>query len=193
MYSNLFNFYQEFGATARAKNEALTARATFITGVMEQGYRLWLTLLTTEVTEAVRAAQELTACKTPGDVAEVQAAWFQASSARAITSLQGTVEIANFLIKNLQDSMVAVAPGVNPGVTSGIGMPRVPNVSLPPPTAVAIAAPAVVPVAVAAPPVPEPPPPLPPVSEPSSVPEVVPPAPRQGGGRQGKGNRAHKR
>ena len=108
MHANYFTYFEEMNATARAKNEALTARAAFVTGVMEQGYRLWLTLLTTEVTEAVKAAQDLSICKSPDDVMHVQQAWFQASSARAITSLQGTIEIANFLVKNLQDNMGAM-------------------------------------------------------------------------------------
>ena len=110
MHANYFTYFEEMNATARAKNEALTARAAFVTGVMEQGYRLWLTLLTTEVTEAVKAAQDLSICKSPDDVMQVQQAWFQASSARAITSLQGTIEIANFLVKNLQDNMGSLAP-----------------------------------------------------------------------------------
>ncbi len=112
MHANYFSFFEEMNATARAKNEALAARAAFVTGVMEQGYRLWLTLLTTEVTEAVRAAQDLAICKSPEDVMQVQQAWFQASSARAVTSLQGTIEIANFLVKNLQDTMTTLAPNM---------------------------------------------------------------------------------
>ncbi len=112
MYSNLLDVYQNIGETTRAKTEAVAVRAAFLTGVMEQGYRLWLTLLSTEMNEAVRAAQDLAVCKTPVEVAEVQSAWLQASSARAITSLQGTIEITNFLIRNLQDSATsnAVAP-----------------------------------------------------------------------------------
>ncbi|MEI7610445.1 MAG: phasin family protein, partial [Rhodospirillaceae bacterium] len=110
MHGHYFSFFEEMNATARAKNEALAARAAFVTGVMEQGYRLWLTLLTTEVTEAVKAAQDLSICKSPDEVVEVQRVWFQASSARAITSLQGTIEIANFLVKNLQDTMTSFSP-----------------------------------------------------------------------------------
>ncbi|MEI6986362.1 MAG: phasin family protein [Rhodospirillaceae bacterium] len=147
MHTKLFSFYEEFGATARAKNEALATRAAFVTGVMEQSYRLWLTLLTTEVTEAVRAAQELSTCKTPSDVAEVQQAWLTASSTRAITSLQGTVEIANFLIKNLQDTLgtaSAMVPTL-PNFTSPLAPHPVPallewtppNLAPPPPAVLA--------------------------------------------------------
>jgi len=145
MYSGLFSFYEEFGATARAKNEALAARAAFVSGVMEQSYRLWLTLLTTEVTEAVRAAQDLSVCKNPAEVAEVQRAWFQASSARAITSLQGTIEISNFLIRNLQDTMNAMPAG-----TAAVTANPPPVVAAPVVAAPAVPAPA--PIA-AAPPV----------------------------------------
>ena len=153
MYSSLFSFYEEFGATARAKNEALAARAAFVSGVMEQSYRLWLTLLTTEVTEAVRAAQELSTCKNPAEVADVQRAWFQTSSARAITSLQGTIEIANFLIRNLQDTMNSVPTGLTPSIDSH----PAPAMPTPVPVAVTVAVPP--PAAAPAPPaeaVPEP-------------------------------------
>ena len=156
MHSSLFSFYEEFGATARAKNEALAARAAFVSGVMEQSYRLWLTLLTTEVTEAMHAAQDLSVCKNPAEVADVQRAWFQASSARAITSLQGTVEIANFLIRNLQDTVTALptslVPSVGelaapaPAVTAPLAPAQIaapiPTPSLPPPATV-LAEPAV--------------------------------------------------
>jgi hypothetical protein len=134
--SNIFSFYEEIGATARAKNEALTARAMFVSGVMEQSYRLWLTLLTTEMTEAVHAAQELSSCTSPIEVAEVQRAWLHASSARAITSLQGTIEISNFLIKNIQETLTATAP-IGADLLSGRAKPK----ALTAPVAAAIAAP----------------------------------------------------
>ena len=111
MNSNIIGIYEDLGATARARTEAIAAQGLFVSGVMEQGYRLWMTLVSTEVTEAMRVAQELTSCKTPVEVAEIQTRWLQATSARAITSLQGTIEIAHFLISNLQSGLAsAVAP-----------------------------------------------------------------------------------
>jgi len=175
MHSNFFKFYEEMGATARAKNEALAARAAFVTGVMEQGYRLWLTLLTTEVSEAVKAAQDLSTCTNPNEVAEVQRAWFQASSARAITSLQGTIEIANFLVKNLQETMAtlpaaaAAAAAALPagGPTPSLAAPA-PALGAPAPAPTpALAAPAPAPLQVA--------PPQPVVKPPAPV-QAVPPA-----------------
>ena len=147
MHGNYFSFFEEMNATARAKNEALAARAMFVSGVMEQGYRLWLTLLTTEVTEAVKAAQDLSTCKSPEDVVEVQRVWFQASSARAITSLQGTIEIANFLVKNLQDTMTSFTPNTA-AMTPFAALAAPPP---PPPSALVAPAPAPAPVAAPAP------------------------------------------
>ncbi len=146
MHGNYFSFFEEMNATARAKNEALASRAIFVNGVMEQGYRLWLTLLTTEVTEAIKAAQDLTTCKSPEDVMQVQKAWFHASSARAVTSLQGTIEIANYLVKNLQDTMSSLAPdpaALSPFAALAAPAPAPIPAPAPPPAPVAIAAPVI--------------------------------------------------
>ncbi|MEI8393417.1 MAG: phasin family protein [Rhodospirillaceae bacterium] len=142
MYSNIFSIYEQVGATTRAKNETLMARAAFVTGVVEQGYRLWLTLLTTEIGEAVQAAKELSTCTSPNDVAELQRAYFTQASTRAITSLQGTIDIANFLVKNLQDNMAAATPGA---ITVPSVAPATLQVTAPAPIAAApaVAAPAV--------------------------------------------------
>ncbi|MEI6556899.1 MAG: phasin family protein [Rhodospirillaceae bacterium] len=174
MHGNYFSFFEELNATATAKNQALAARSMFVTGVMEQGYRLWLTLLTTEVTEAMRAAQDLTICKSPEEVVEVQRAWFQSSSARAITSLQGTIEIANFLVKNLQDTMAGYAPK---------DLPAAPYAALaaPPPKAPALtpAIPAPPPRVAIAPPPPPAPPPVIAAPAPAPAPEPAMAAPAE--------------
>ena len=124
MNSNIIGIYEDLGATARARTEAIAAQGLFVSGVMEQGYRLWMTLVSTEVTEAMRVAQELSSCKTPVEIAEIQTRWLQATSARAITSLQGTIEIANFLISNLQGGLAAVAPPTVSGAPKVLSAPR---------------------------------------------------------------------
>ena len=177
MNSNIIGIYEDLGATARARTEAIAAQGLFVSGVMEQGYRLWMTLVSTEVNEAMRVAQEFSSCKTPAEVAEIQTRWLQATSARAITSLQGTIEIANFLISNLQINVAAaVAPPTITGAQKGLRAPKAlaaPTAAAPKalaapvaPTAAALAAPLpVVPVA---------PPPVVPVAV--VVPIVVPAA-----------------
>jgi hypothetical protein len=130
MKSTIISVCEDLGATARARSEALAARGLFISGVMQQSYRLWLILLSTEFSEALKAAQDLATCKTPAEVAEVQAAWFQAMNARAISSLQGSLEIANFLIRNLQDDLTSFAtptllatPSVTPRALPALTVP----------------------------------------------------------------------
>ncbi len=132
MQSNIIGIYEDLNATARAKSEAIAAQGVFVSGVMEQGYRLWLTLLSTEVNEAMRVAQEMSACKTPAEIIEIQALWLQATSARAITSLQGTIEIANFLISNLQTNVTAIA--TPPAVSTTPTVLPAPPIALPSPT-----------------------------------------------------------
>ncbi len=172
MNSNIIGIYEDLGATARARTEAIAAQGLFVSGVMEQGYRLWMTLVSTEVTEAMRVAQELSSCKTPVEIAEIQTRWLQATSARAITSLQGTIEIANFLISNLQGGLAAVAPPTVSGAPKVLSAPRAlaaPVVAAPAPAPVVaapvVAAPAPAPVVAA-----------PAVAAPAPAPVVAAPA-----------------
>lgn len=153
MYEKLFTLYQDMGSVASARSEALSARASFVSGVMQQTYQLWLTLMTTEVTEAVKAAQELSACRTPAEVNDVQREWVAASFTRAITSLQGTVSIANLLIKELSTAMalVQVAQPINAAAASARAAVALPPPALPATTTPAPTTPAVVPVVKTAP------------------------------------------
>ena len=185
MKSTIISVCEDLGATARARSEALAARGLFISGVMQQSYRLWLILLSTEFSEALKAAQDLATCKTPAEVAEVQAAWFQAMNARAISSLQGSLEIANFLIRNLQDDLTSFAtptllatPSVTPRALPALTVP----LALAAPVVIEVAsAPVVIEVAsapAAGAPEPVEPPPVvaaPAIPEPVAI--EVPPAP----------------
>lgn len=144
MYEKLFTLYTDMGSVASARSDALTARASFVSGVMQQTYQLWMALLTTEVTEAVKAAQELAACRTPGEVNDVQREWVTASFTRAITSLQGTVAIANLLIGELS-TVMAVVQASQPGAGGSAAAKKGPS-----PVTQALSAPQVAQVAQAA-------------------------------------------
>lgn len=167
MYSKFFEMFQDMSSASMAKTEALQARAVFVNGVLQQSYRLWLTLLTTEVTEAVRAARELSQCRSPADIAEVQRAWFMASSSRAVASLQGVVEIANFLIGDLNKAMATMGEPLAQPTAAPAPAP----VALPPPPP-RIALPESTPVAAVS----APPPPAPPPAAPAPTAEVAKPA-----------------
>lgn len=164
--------------------EALTARSARLARVAGDGYAIWLDHAAEGLKDAVRATRDLTACRTPADLARLQLGWIEAASRRHAGILRATLDYAG--------ALAAARDGVP-------GQAAEPPVPAPPSQAPLVPEAPAAPVAEAAVPSPVAPPPEESPADPevapepapaaSAAPESVPPAPAEAAG-QGTGKAA---
>ncbi|MCW2245745.1 hypothetical protein M2352_001336 [Azospirillum fermentarium] len=146
-------------------------RSARVAGVVQDGYRRWLSGLTSSAGQTARLVGELGKCRTQADLVALQREMIDSASARLADDIRAFIELSNKLVAEVT---APVGPAAVPAESAAPAPAPAPVKATPAPAAVE-AAPVVVPAPVVAEAVPEPAPA--PVTEEAPAPAVVEEAP----------------
>ncbi|CAK0761587.1 hypothetical protein CCP2SC5_290024 [Azospirillaceae bacterium] len=101
MYSTLMGLYSNMDQISKLSPEDVTARSARASAVVQKGYQLWLNFVTEGMNDAAKAVKELSSCRSPVEASQIQQAWVEVFSTRAVVSLNVMMELTTQLVAEL--------------------------------------------------------------------------------------------